>query len=136
MVCPDYNLSKWNFRIMQKMTQRFINFILISISALTANICYSATDDIQQLIDLKKTINDVKIVKELNKINTFKIETSQFIKISATYMDYLKQKHPDVFMIIAIADNATDIGYFRIDYLNATSNIQKINLIKNKFNIK
>jgi len=121
---------------MQKMTQRFINFILISISALTANICYSATDDIQQLIDLKKTINDVKIVKELNKINTFKIETSQFIKISATYMDYLKQKHPDVFMIIAIADNATDIGYFRIDYLNATSNIQKINLIKNKFNIK
>ena len=134
------------------MTQRFINFILISISALTANICYSATDDIQQLIDLKKTINDVKIVKnikntsetiktventnEINKINTFKNETSQFIKISATYMDYLKQKYPNVFIIVAIADNATDIGYFRIDYLNATSNIQKINLIKNKFNIK
>ena len=47
----------------------------------------------------------------------------------------LEQTQPRIFIEIETADNATDVGYFRIDYRNA-GKLGKIELLKEFFNIK
>ena len=47
----------------------------------------------------------------------------------------LEQTQPRIFIEIETADNATDVGYFRIDYRNA-GKLGKLGLLKEYFNIK
>lgn len=47
----------------------------------------------------------------------------------------LEQTQPRIFIEIETADNATDVGYFRIDYRNA-GKLGKIGLLREYFNIK
>ena len=48
---------------------------------------------------------------------------------------YLRQTRPKIFVEIESADNATDVGYFRLDF-NRAGKLKKLELLGDYFNTK
>ena len=78
--------------------------------------------DMLELIELKKTAEAIQSYKEVESLADLKLWI-------------LEQTNPKIFIEIETADNATDTGYFRIDYRKAGT-LEKIRLIREYFNIK
>lgn len=78
--------------------------------------------DLLELVELKKT---AEMVQQYNEVESF-AELKLWV---------LEQTQPRIFIEIETADNATDVGYFRIDYRNA-GKLGKIGLLREYFNIK
>ncbi len=78
--------------------------------------------DLLELVELKRTADTIKQYKEIEAFADLKLWI-------------LEQTNPKIFIEIETADNATDTGYFRIDYRQA-GKLGKLGLLKEYFNIK
>ena len=78
--------------------------------------------DLLELIELKKTAETIQAYKEIEGFADLKLWV-------------LEQTQPRIFVEIETADNATDVGYFRLDYRKA-GKLGKLGLLKEYFNVK
>lgn len=89
----------------------------------------------QDLLDMVRLVEDVKNQK--NMVAT--IQTVESYNTMEGFADLKlwvwEQTQPRIFVEIETADNATDLGYFRIDYHKA-GKLGKLGLLKEYFNIK
>ena len=86
---------------------------------------------LEQVRSVKSTqgaIEQVQIVQAVKEYQS--VESLADLKLWV-----LEQTQPKIFIEIETADNATDTGYFRIDYRNA-GKLGKIGLLREYFNIK
>ena len=95
---------------------------LITILMTVASSFVFGYQDLLELVELKKT---AEMVQQYNEIESF----------ADLKLWILEQTNPKIFIEIETADNATDTGYFRIDYRNA-GKLGKLGLLKEYFNIK
>ena len=75
--------------------------------------------DLLELVELKRTADAYREIDAFADLRLWVWELTQ----------------PKIFITIETADNATDVGYFRIDYRNA-GKLGKIGLLREYFNIK
>lgn len=95
---------------------------LIAILMMSVGSLVFGYQDMLELIELKKTAEAIQSYKEVESLADLKLWV-------------LEQANPKIFIEIETADNATDVGYFRIDYRNA-GKLGKIGLLREFFNIK
>ena len=93
---------------------------------------YRETKTSQNAIDTSRSYQSAKFTNEnINAVRNYQsVETLADLKLWV-----LEQTQPRIFIEIETADNATDTGYFRIDYRNA-GKLGKLGLLKEYFNIK
>jgi hypothetical protein len=93
---------------------------------------YRETKTSQNAIDTNRSYQSAKFTTEnINAVRDYQsVESLADLKLWV-----LEQTQPRIFIRIETADNATDIGYFRIDYRNA-GKLGKIGLLREYFNIK
>ena len=67
------------------------------------------------------------------------MKLAKFAKQAESYADlrlwYLKQTQPKIFVEIETASNATDMGYFRLDF-NDAGKLGKLRMLREEFNVK
>ena len=95
---------------------------LITILMAVASSFVFGYQDLLELVELKRTADTIKQYKEIEAFADLKLWI-------------LEQTNSKIFIEIETADNATNTGYFRIDYRNA-GKLGKIGLLKEYFNIK
>ena len=95
---------------------------LITILMTVASSFVFGYQDLLELVELKKT---AEMVQQYNEVESF----------ADLKLWILEQTNPKIFIEIETADNATDTGYFRIDYRQA-GKLGKLGLLKEYFNIK
>lgn len=95
---------------------------LIAILTLATSSVAFGYQDLLQLLELKKTSETIQQYKEIESLADLKLWIWE-------------QTQPRIFVEIETADNATDMGYFRLDYHKA-GKLGKIELIREYFNIK
>ena len=95
---------------------------LIAILMMSVGSLVFGYQDMLELIELKKTAEAIQSYKEVESLADLKLWI-------------LEQTNPKIFIEIETADNATDTGYFRIDYRQA-GKLGKLGLLKEYFNIK
>lgn len=105
---------------------------LIVSLAIFATSCAFASQGLLQMVQMVETVKQVKQLKSAIKaVEDYKsIEEFADLKLW-----YIRQTQPKIFIDIEMADNATDMGYFRLDYHKATK-IGKLGLLKKHFNVK
>lgn len=93
---------------------------------------YRETKTLQNAIATSRSYQSAKFTTEnINAVRNYQsVESLADLKLWV-----LEQTQPRIFIEIETADNATDVGYFRIDYRNA-GKLGKIELLKEFFNIK
>ena len=108
-----------NSTILQKVKsmKKLIAILMMSVGSLVFGY-----QDMLELIELKKTAEAIQSYKEVESLADLKLWI-------------LEQTNPKIFIEIETADNATDTGYFRIDYRQA-GKLGKISLVQEYFNIK
>ena len=95
---------------------------LIAILTLATSSVAFGYQDLLQLLELKKTSETIQQYKEIESLADLKLWIWE-------------QTQPRIFVEIETADNATDMGYFRLDYHKA-GKLGKLVLIREYFNIK
>ncbi len=85
-------------------------------------------EQVRSVKSTQGTIEQVQIVQAVKEYQS--VESLADLKLW-----YWEQTQPRIFIEIETADNATDTGYFRIDYRKAGT-LGKIGLLKEYFNIK
>ena len=95
---------------------------LISILMVFATSVAFGYRDLLELVELKRTADTIKQYKEIEAFADLKLWIWE-------------QTQPRIFVEIETADNATDMGYFRLDYHKA-GKLGKLVLIREYFNIK
>ena len=93
---------------------------------------YRETKTSQDAITTSRSYQSAKFTTEnINAVRNYQsVESLADLKLWVW-----EQTQPRIFVEIETADNATDLGYFRIDYRNA-GKLGKIGLLKEYFNIK
>ena len=98
----------------------------------------SAYQDMLQLLEqvrtVKSTQSTIEQVQQVQIVQAVK-EYQSVESLADLKLWHLEQTQPCIFIRIETADNATDTGYFRIDYRNA-GKFGKIGLLREYFNIK
>ena len=126
-----------------KFMKKLITILILSASSMasgyndmldmlnTLNL-YRETKTSQNAIDTSRSYQSAKFTTEnINAVRNYQsVETLADLKLWV-----LEQTQPRIFIEIETADNATDTGYFRIDYRQA-GKLGKIELIREYFNIK
>lgn len=104
------------------------------ITILIATAC-SMAFGYHDLLDMVSLVKDVKNQKEMATMRQSVEEYKATENFADLKLWHLECTQPKIFIDIETADNATDIGYLRIDYRKA-GNIGKLGLLKEYFNIK
>ena len=128
--------------IESKSMKKVISILILSATSLfayndmldmlnTLNL-YRETKTSQNAIDTSRSYQSAKFTNEnINAVRNYQsVETLADLKLWV-----LEQTQPRIFIEIETADNATDTGYFRIDYRQA-GKLGKLGLLKEYFNIK
>ena len=67
------------------------------------------------------------------------VKLAKTVKQAESYADlrlwYLKQTQPKIFVQIETASNATDMGYFRLDF-NGAGKLGKLRMLREEFGVK
>lgn len=95
---------------------------IITILAITLSSMLYGYQDLLELVELKKSVDTIQEYKSYESYADLKLW-------------YWEQTQPRIFIRIETADNATPMGYFRMDYRNA-GKLGKIGLLREYFNIK
>ena len=86
---------------------------------------------LEQVRSVKSTQGTIEQVQQVQAVKEYQsVESLADLKLWV-----LEQTRPKLFIEIETADNATDTGYFRIDYRKA-GKFGKIGLLREYFNIK
>ena len=107
-------------------------FVILILSACSMA---SAYQDMLQLLEQVRTVKSTQSTIEQVQIVQAVKEYQSVESLADLKLWHLEQTQPRIFIRIETADNATDTGYFRIDYRNA-GKIGKIGLLREYFNIK
>lgn len=113
-----------------KFMKRLITILILS----ACSMAWAYQDMLQLLEQVRSvkstqgTIEQVQIVQAVKEYQS--VESLADLKLWV-----LEQTQPRIFIEIETADNATDVGYFRIDYRQA-GKLGKIGLLREYFNIK
>lgn len=75
--------------------------------------------------DILATLELVKLAKTVKQAESF----------ADLRLWYLKQTQPKIFVQIETASNATDMGYFRLDF-NEAGKLGKLRMLREEFNVK
>ena len=108
---------------------------LITILILSACSMASAYQDMLQLLEQVRTVKSTQSTIEQVQIVQAVKEYQSVESLADLKLWYWEQTQPRIFIEIETADNATDTGYFRIDYRKA-GKFGKIGLLREYFNIK
>lgn len=108
---------------------------LITILILSACSMAWAYQDMLQLLEQVRSVKSTQGAIEQVQIVQAVKEYQSVESLADLKLWVLEQTQPKIFIEIETADNATDTGYFRIDYRNA-GKLGKIGLLREYFNIK
>lgn len=82
-----------------------------------------------------RTLEDADSAKAARRLAA----TAEMYASAESYADlrlwYLRNTKPKIFVEIETASNATDMGYFRLDY-NAAGKLGKLRMLREEFNLK
>ena len=107
-------------------------FLILILSACSMA---SAYQDMLQLLEQVRSVKSTQgTIEQVQIVQTVK-EYQSVESLADLKLWVLEQTQPRIFIEIETADNATDVGYFRIDYRQA-GKLGKIGLLKEYFNIK
>ncbi len=105
--------------------KKLITILLLSASVAMAN-------DTLELYNLWKSTKSIQEAKNITET----IEQSKLITTASKFAELrlwvLRQTKPKIFIQIETAENATDMGYFRIDF-NKANNLKKLELLNEIF---
>lgn len=124
MESPDYNLLQ-KVNLMKKI----IFAILAAVAAGAANADVSSYRDILATLELARS---AKAAKQLAAQAEMYASVESFADLR---LWYLRNTKPKIFVEIETASNATDMGYFRLDY-NAAGKLGKLRMLREEFNVK
>ena len=108
---------------------------VITIFTMSACSMAWAYQDMLQLLEQVRSVKSTQGAIEQVQIVQAVKEYQSVESLADLKLWVLEQTQPRIFIEIETADNATDTGYFRIDYRNA-GKLGKIGLLREYFNIK
>ena len=110
--------------------KKFATLILVIFASATA----FAYEDLIKTIQLARLVKDTQNAREIQSTVREIKEFYALEKFADLKLWYLEQTRPKIFITIETADNATDIGYLRLDYRKAGT-FGKLGLLKEYFNL-
>lgn len=106
--------------------------LILAIFAISSAFAY---EDLINLIQMSRMINEAKYAREMQDAVRDVEDFYTLEKFADLKLWCLEQSQPKIFIAIATADNATDVGYFRLNYRKAGT-FGKLGLLKQYFNLK
>lgn len=117
-------------RIRQRL--RVFTFLILNSSFLIPSSAFADASDYRDMLATLELARSAKAARRL-------AATAEMYASAESFADlrlwYLRNTKPKIFVEIETASNATDMGYFRLDY-NAAGKLGKLRMLREEFNLK
>ena len=114
-------------RIRQRL--RVFTFLILNSSFLIPSSAFADASDYRAMLATLELARSAKAAKQLVELYN---SAESFADLR---LWYLRNTQPKIFVEIETASNATDMGYFRLDF-NATGKLGKYRMLREEFGVK
>ena len=119
-----------NRRFRQRL--RVLTFFILNYTFFIPSAANADVSDYRDMLATLELARSAKAAKQLAAQAEMYASAESFADLR---LWYLRNTKPKIFVEIETASNATDMGYFRLDY-NAAGKLGKLRMLREEFNLK